>query len=202
VIPGVGFLPPACSAACPGSWPRGREFGWPCRAVRAATAIRSRPMVAARAVARGRLARAPAARTRLCVMAAIDSQVHQQLPFSQVRGHLSRLTRPKTPKLTGESRLSGEGAAALITTRQAWRQKRRARLGAAQRPPADRPGTPQPSRRRGRTPRPCEFRATPRGRARLADRRGRRAGSARWRDHGPGLSRAWMRRAGTGALWT
>ena len=29
VNPGVGFLPLACSAACPGSWPRGRGFGWP-----------------------------------------------------------------------------------------------------------------------------------------------------------------------------
>ena len=29
VVPGVGVLPLACSAACPGSWPRGRGFGWP-----------------------------------------------------------------------------------------------------------------------------------------------------------------------------
>ena len=50
------------------SWPL------PWRAVRAATAIRSRRMVAALALAKGRLARAPAARTRLCAIAAMDSQ--------------------------------------------------------------------------------------------------------------------------------
>ena len=55
------------SGRCKVRWPR------PCRAVRAATAIRSRRMVAARAFANGRDARAPAARTRLCAMAAIDS---------------------------------------------------------------------------------------------------------------------------------
>ena len=48
-------------------WPR------PCRAVRAATTIRSRRMVAARAFANGRDARAPAARSKLCAMAVIDS---------------------------------------------------------------------------------------------------------------------------------
>jgi hypothetical protein len=36
--------------------------------------------------------------------------------------------------------LSAVGAAALITTWQVWRQKRRARLGAAERPPAEPPG--------------------------------------------------------------
>ena len=54
------------SGRCRVRWPR------PCRAIRAATAIRSRRMVAARALAKGRLARAPAARRRLCAMAAID----------------------------------------------------------------------------------------------------------------------------------
>ena len=49
-------------------WPR------PWRAVRAATAIRSRRMVAALAFAKGGLASAPAARSRLCAMAAIASQ--------------------------------------------------------------------------------------------------------------------------------
>ena len=49
-------------------WPR------PWRAVRAATAIRSRRIVAALAFANGRLASAPAARTRLCAIAAMDSQ--------------------------------------------------------------------------------------------------------------------------------
>ena len=46
----------------------------PWRAVRAATAIRSRRMVAARAFAKGRLASVPAARSRLCAIAAMDSQ--------------------------------------------------------------------------------------------------------------------------------
>ena len=55
------------SGRCKVRWPR------PCRAVRAATAIRSRRMVAARALANGRDARAPAARIRLCAMAAMDS---------------------------------------------------------------------------------------------------------------------------------
>ena len=49
-------------------WPRPR------RAVRAATAIRSRRMVAARAFAKGGLASAQAERTRSGAMAAIDSQ--------------------------------------------------------------------------------------------------------------------------------
>ena len=46
----------------------------PWRAVRAATAIRSRRIVAPRALAKGRLASALAARTRLCAIAAMDSQ--------------------------------------------------------------------------------------------------------------------------------
>ena len=29
VNPGASVLPLACSAACPGSWPRGRGFWWP-----------------------------------------------------------------------------------------------------------------------------------------------------------------------------
>jgi hypothetical protein len=59
----------------------------PWRAVRAATAIRSRRMVAARAFAKGRLARAPAARSRLCAMAAMDSQA--ALAAKTPEGHVS-----------------------------------------------------------------------------------------------------------------
>ena len=56
------------------AWGRCRVM-WPLpwRAVRAATAIRSRRMVAALALAKGRLASAPAARSRLCAIAAMDS---------------------------------------------------------------------------------------------------------------------------------
>ena len=46
----------------------------PWRAVRAATSIRSRRRVAARALAQARLARDPAARSRLWLMAAQASQ--------------------------------------------------------------------------------------------------------------------------------
>src|SRR5215469_9369421 len=56
------------SGRCTVRWPR------PCRAVRAATSIRSRRMVAARALACRADARLPAARVRLCAMAARASQ--------------------------------------------------------------------------------------------------------------------------------
>jgi hypothetical protein len=64
------------SHSCSRCQPCGRwRVMWPlpCRAVRAATAIRSRRMVAARAFAKGRLASAPAARSRLCAIAATGS---------------------------------------------------------------------------------------------------------------------------------
>ncbi len=65
------------SHSCSRCQPSGRwrvRLPLPCRAVRAATAIRSRRIVAPRAFAKGRLARAPAARSRLCAMAATGSQ--------------------------------------------------------------------------------------------------------------------------------
>jgi len=65
-------------------WPR------PWRAVRAATAIRSRRIVAPRAFAKGRLASAPAARTRLCAMAAIDSQAAFAVNFPKGDGRAGR----------------------------------------------------------------------------------------------------------------
>ena len=62
----------SCSRCQPsGRWRARRPRPW--RAVRAATAIRSRRIVAARAFANGRLAREPAARSRLWAIAAIDS---------------------------------------------------------------------------------------------------------------------------------
>jgi hypothetical protein len=47
-------------------------------------------------------------------------------------------TFDRTPDHVGA--LSAAGTAALIITWQVWRQKRRARLGAAERPPAEPPG--------------------------------------------------------------
>src|ERR1039458_7760010 len=58
----------ALSLLCGLSWGPGSGRG----AVRAATAMGSRRMVAALAFVKGRLASAPAARTRLCAMDAID----------------------------------------------------------------------------------------------------------------------------------
>jgi hypothetical protein len=57
--------------------------------------------------------------------------------------------------------LSAVGAAALITTWQVWRQKRRARLGAAERPPAEPPGYTSAEPPPTEDTRPCELRAGP-----------------------------------------